>query len=638
MASTSTSVDAPAPVDAPAVIARPVAAEEEPTLKRKGDVSQWRKHVAKEQRNAGQGYVSYTTKKEIKAREVGPPCQCPKDCFAKVGEDNIKKIFEGYWSMADYNLQSSYIFKTVKSKKVKLPSVGPGSRRKATFDYGVLINNERIVVCKKAYLSIHALGESRVATVLKKTGETGAVPADRRGKAVPHNRTPDDIRKHAHDHIKSLPTCSSHYSRAKSLHRRYLPPGYTHRCCYDLFQLWCEEKNVPADKILPFNGYSKLFSSYNIGTSPPKVDTCSTCDKMVVELEVAEKNKDDAKKKELDIAMNLHKSKAKAGRNLMKCYTEQDDEETAAICMDLQQTLVTPRISTNEAYYKRKLWTYNFGIHHLKGTVPPVMYVWNESVAKRGSCEIASCLLHYITNYLPSSVNKLIVFSDNCGGQNKNLNLCLLMLRFIHSDRFALVKHYFLIPGHSYMPCDRDFGNLETFFRGREIYTSDQYMELMKEARSERPFTVVDMSLGMFLDLQPLQSAATKTQVAKSKFKDGRLFVYRADYRQGMRIYHQYFEEEEISTLVKLQKGRGAAYTQATFDLSAIDLPVKHPRGVALRPEKLADLNHLLRFIPLSYKQWYIDLFAAQGLLAAEGKDDDPDDPEVQEDDFLDFN
>ena len=71
-------------------------------MKRKGDVSNWRKHVSKQQRNAGQGYVSYTTKKEIKAREVGPPCQCPKDCFAKVGEDNIKKIFEGHCQ--DHNI------------------------------------------------------------------------------------------------------------------------------------------------------------------------------------------------------------------------------------------------------------------------------------------------------------------------------------------------------------------------------------------------------------------------------------------------------------------------------------------------------------------------------------------------------
>ena len=141
----------------------------------------------------------------------------------------------------------------------------------------------------------------------------------------------------------------------------------------------------------------------------------------------------------------------------------------------------------------------------------------------------------------------------------------------------------------------------------------------------------------MFVDLLPLQSLCTKTQVAKSRFKEGRLFLYKCHYLQGMKIFHNYFEEDEIAVKVKLQKVKGAAYNSETFDLSTVNLPVKYPQGVALRPDKLADLNHLLSFIPMSYKTWYMDLFAAQGLLAAGDEDDNPDDPETQEDDFLDF-
>ena len=308
--------------------------------------------------------------------------------------------------------------------------------------------------------------------------------------------------------------------------------------------------------------------------------------------------------------------------------------------MDLQQTLVTPRLSTNEAYYKRKIWTYNFGIHDLSGARSPVMYVWNEAAAKRGSAEICSCLVHYVTNFIPPTVNKLIIFSDNCAGQNKNMNVCLQLLRLIHSERFELIKHYFLLPGHSFMPCDRDFGNLETFFKGREIYTTDHYIELMREARRQNPFTVVEMSSVDFVDLLPLQSLVTKTQISKSRFKEGRLYVYKADYKMGMKIYHNYFEDDDFDcgTLVKLQKGKRMTYNPATFDLSTVHLPAKYPNGVALRQDKLADLNHLLRFIPLSYKSWYQDLFANQGLLAVdEEAEADPDDPDLAEDDILDY-
>ena len=217
--------------------------------------------------------------------------------------------------------------------------------------------------------------------------------------------------------------------------------------------------------------------------------------------------------------------------------------------------------------------------------------------------------------------------------------MCLQLLRLVHQERFGLIKHYFLMPGHSYMPCDRDFGNLETFFRGREIYTTQHYIELMQEARRDHPFLVVDMTSDMFFDLTPLQSHCTKTQLAKSRFKEGRLFVYKADYKQGMKIHHNYLEDDDfdVAQQVKLQKGKRTAYNPDTFNLADVDLPLKYPDGVALRPDKLADLNHLLKFIPLSFKSWYTDLFAAQGLLSVSEEADNPDDPEIQDDDFLDY-
>ena len=419
----------------------------------------------------------------------------------------------------------------------------------------------------------------------------------------------------------------------------YLPPNFTQRHCYSLFQLWCEEKGVEEEQVMSFDAYKRQFTSFNIGTSPPKVDTCSTCDKFEVQLDAAKVEDDVGKQNQINMDWTLHRARAKAARDVMTVYTEVRDDTQASICMDLQQTLVTSRLSTNVAYYKRKIWTYKFGIHDLTGVVRPVMYVWNEAVAKRGSSEIASCLTHYLENFVPARVNKLVIFSDNCGGQNKNINLCLQLLRLVHSQRFDLVKHYFLMPGHSYMPCDRDFGNLETFLKGREIYTTDHYVELMREARRENPFTVVEMSADQFYDLLPLQSLITKTQLSKANFKEGRLFVYRANYKQGMKIHHNYFEDDgnEISQIVKLQKGKRTTYSPEIFDLTSVDLPQKYPQGVAWREDKLADLNHLQQFIPMSYKAWYRDLFAGQGLLAATEEDDNPDDPEIQEDDFLDY-
>ena len=49
------------------------------------------------------------------------------------------------------------------------------------------------------------------------------------------------------------------------------------------------------------------------------------------------------------------------------------------------------------------------------------MYVWPESVARRGSNEVVSCLYHYLQSL--SGVDTLFLFSDSYGGQNKNLTV-----------------------------------------------------------------------------------------------------------------------------------------------------------------------------------------------------------------------
>ena len=62
-----------------------------------------------------------------------------------------------------------------------------------------------------------------------------------------------------------------------------------------------------------------------------------------------------------------------------------------------------------------------FGVHNC-GNNNVCMYCWPEMIAGRGSDEVISCLHHYI-NTLPSEVTTLYLYSDGCGGQNKNSNV-----------------------------------------------------------------------------------------------------------------------------------------------------------------------------------------------------------------------
>ena len=635
--SSSDEIDNPAAVDSSGSDFEEEDVTQEPRRKKVGDRSQWAKNIAKRKRDSGEAYVGVGPSKHVSAaKTLGPACTCPKKCYDVVGVDNAQLIFENYWKIACHDAQTSYLVNVVKSVDVKRRYAGQESRRNKTLEYSVIVDGRKIVVCKTAFCNIHAVTAKRVMYSVKKMGETGVARIDMRGKSRSANETPDDAMQVVHDHIKSLPTCSSHYSRAKSVERVYLPPGYTQDVCYELYVKMLEEKDLTEKKIT-CGLYKKVMRKFNIGAEPPKIDTCNTCDRVRTQLQHAKVKKDKIMIVQLQTEKKLHKTKANVAQKIMRVFVATDeDAELFAVAMDLQQTLATPRLTTSVQYYKRKMWTYNFCIHNLKEK-SSTMYVWNEATAKRGSNEIGSCLIHYIANIIPSSITKLIIFSDNCSGQNKNINLSLLLLRFVHSDRFGLIRQYFLMSGHSFMPCDQDFGNLETAFKGKQIYTTPHYVSLMKEARRVNPFTVIQMGANDFVDLQPLQSLHSKASLSRAGFKNGRMFVYKESYKQGMGIMKTYASSLETPTLVKLQKGKlPLDYDPSKFDLASVHLPIKYPHGVILSPEKIADLKHLLQFIPPGHTSFYTDLFSAQASLATRVGEDE-DDPDDADDDVLDY-
>lgn len=106
------------------------------------------------------------------------------------------------------------------------------------------------------------------------------------------------------------------------------------------------------------------------------------------------------------------------------------------------------------------------------------------------------------------SATHLILYSDSCGGQNRNIHLLCLYLHIISNPNLPIeiVDHKFMIPGHSYLPNDQDFGVIEQVKHHHpHIYIPQEWYELVRTAYRSNPFRVVEMETKDFMAIKELK-------------------------------------------------------------------------------------------------------------------------------------
>lgn len=81
-------------------------------------------------------------------------------------------------------------------------------------------------------------------------------------------------------------------------------------------------------------------------------------------------------------------------------------------------------------------------------------YLWTENQYAKGSNQIASALYHRLTNTTMENVTTFKLFSDGCGGQNKNTIVLGMISRWLVNDaprNVSNVELFFPVVGHSFL-------------------------------------------------------------------------------------------------------------------------------------------------------------------------------------------
>lgn len=303
----------------------------------------------------------------------------------------------------------------------------------------------------------------------------------------------------------------------------------------------------------------KIFcTEYNIGFKLPKSDTCKMCDETNIKIQAAIQNNDDKEAEQLTIILNEHKDSAAAMQDLLKSETEysiQHMHTKLVISFDLQQVLPIPKLTSGPAFYCSKVGLYNLGIHDCT-TGRGHMFVWTENVAKRGADEVASVLLKYLNT--KTDVDDLVVFTDNCPGQNKNWLVMSLWMQLVKEGRFKTITHHFLVSGHTHLPSDRDFALIEKRHKkySPQIYSPEGWHNVIKEANKKTPFVVTVMEQADFLNFGPSVDGINKNSITtyrcKTDFSGVYTFNFKAENTRSIFVKPSIQgEHKEVSILKK---------------------------------------------------------------------------------------
>lgn len=98
-----------------------------------------------------------------------------------------------------------------------------------------------------------------------------------------------------------------------------------------------------------------------------------------------------------------------------------------------------PNIPVQDTVYLRKLTTNIFCIHDTKNTGNINLY--HECVANKGPNEVCSFKKDFL-NSVPLHYTELHIYSDNCGGQNKNHAIVRFFMFLAEYKRFTQIEKF----------------------------------------------------------------------------------------------------------------------------------------------------------------------------------------------------
>lgn len=460
--------------------------------------------VRKRKRLCNKGMEYTTSKGKTKAaRSIKSSCvNCRLQCYNKISQEVRIDLFNKFWGTGNHAKQWQIIAKYViqKNKKTATNVENESSRRSHTLHYHLPLNSDSGIilekVCKTMFLNTFNISKDFVYTAIRKNliNNDFADVTDDRGRHKNHKFIiSNDMKQNVIDHVNSFTPVESHYVRKRSS-KKYLDPSLSFTKMFKLYVDWCTDNNFNV-RVQTVRQYRDIVNSnLKIGFHLPKKDQCDLCH----QYKNTSTPTDELKEK-----FTKHQTEKEISRKLkLECkLLAVSNNEVSCVVFDFQKVLCAPYGNTSVYYYRRKLNVYNFTIYSMESK-EAFCYMWDEQTAKRGANEVASCLYDYFNKLASKGVHKVNLWSDNCGGQNRNRIVYYMYL--LATKMFEMkISHHFMEKGHTQNEGDSVHALIEKTARGRDIYSPDEWYSLVRWAKvNGNPYNVVEVNQNMIFDFK----------------------------------------------------------------------------------------------------------------------------------------
>lgn len=474
--------------------------------KRKG-LTRNKRLKEKRQRLLGQEYEglkriggNYRYEKTGKARQIGSRCtsaRCTatKRFCSQFTETERADIFNTFWTkMTSWNSRRSFVSTLVDVKDSKKQK--EKSRRSVTFYYYLKKQSNKFAVCKKMFLSTLGLKEWSVRNwCMSAEKNTGMHCTENEQLSISRVRctaTMKERKLFLEKFLNDMPKLPSHYCRSSS-NKLYLEPMFQNKNdIYREFEKYAGEHNI---KPLSRNYFVQEMERQNIALFRPKKDQCDIC------MAYQHGNIEEAEYS----SHQKRKSEAREQKDKYKEMAISNPEHVLAITLDMQAVKLAPFLKCTSVYFKKKLCVHNYTLFNLRSK-DVYCFLWDETQGSLEATNIASILYKFLDTYIIEhpKLQTVILISDGCGYQNRNVVLSNTLLYLAMKRRITIIQS-FLEKGHTQMEVDSAHSLIERKLKNKDIYLPTDYIRICREARPKNAFIVKYLSFTDFFNLTAIK-------------------------------------------------------------------------------------------------------------------------------------